>query len=1147
MASRPSLIPPTTSHPHSGDLARKKTFPSLLELFVGGQLPPRTRILGYARSVLAHDAFLASLKPFLKLGSEAQRTEFLSLCTYAAGGYDDHAAFSAALAGLAPAEAASSLSGRVNRLYYFAIPPAMFTVSAGTVAAVGWLPPTTGWCRVVVEKPFGHDAESSRELSTALAALFPETAIYRIDHYLGKEMVQNLLVLRFANTVFEPIWNRSCISNVQITFKEPFGVEGRGGYYNDVGIIRDVMQNHLLQVLSLVAMETPVSTSAEDIRDEKVKVLKCTSVLRPEDVVTGQYGPNAAGTCKGYGDDPTVPKGSRTPTFATAVLHINNPRWAGVPFVLKCGKALNERKAEIRIQFSRPVNGLFAGPAGGDTHRFGVGQGVASAEAAARHFTHNNELVIRIQPNEAVYLKMMSKMPGLESTPVETELNLSYNTRYPTRPPPEAYARLILDVLRGDQSQFVRSDELEAAWAIFTPLLHAIDAGQAAPPLIYPYGSRGPPASDKLVSRAGYVYEGGYGGAWRLQSEPASGAASLAAVRNEFTLTTPRLAAMADAFLSEMGAGLRGEPSSIKMIPSFVTGLPSGAETGCFWAVDMGGSNLRVLQVDLAGGGVMHITRELRVPIPAEVATGPGAALFDLVAASLREAGAGSGSVVGFTFSFPVAQTAVDEGTLIEWTKGFSAAGVQGKEVMGLLAEACARAGLSYQLVALVNDTVGTLLASAYRDPTSRIGVILGTGSNAAYCERTTRVSKWHGAPTASMVINCEWGGFGSTQPGGSPFSPLPFHDVDVGLDAESPNEGRQRYEKMISGAYLGELARRLLVQLANAGALSLQTPAARLLTKGSLTTEALAEMLADRSHDLAGVGVVLERDVDVRSPSPEARGVAHEVATLVCRRAARLAAMGVAAVATQIRLGVPPGEATPPITAGVDGSVFKKLPGFRGVRVGRGGGSTTHAAHPPHALPHPPIPPPTPPVDGGGLVRARVPGAPGGRGGRLRLRRGAGGQLVGAGGRGAGGACVGRAELFPGNSRGLRSVGGCRNFKVIPHLLPPPGCDGRPPPRTSPIHSGGETSLFPRFFRHLLRREAQQFHQLLLHHQGHPRLELRPRVRRVLVRQHDRGAGGHPREVVRHRFAPRRHALGGGGQRVRHGVAPQPPLPLPG
>jgi len=265
-------------------------------------------------------------------------------------------------------------------MFYFAIPAKVFLEAASIVDAVGRS--RTGWNRLVVEKPFGHDSASSEELSREISKHFEESSVYRIDHYLGKEMVQNLMVLRFANAVFAPLWSREHISTVQVTFKEPFGTEGRGGYFDGVGIVRDVMQNHLLQVLSLVAMEPPVSLSAEDIRDEKVKVLKCCAPLQPEDVILGQYVSNAAGTSRGYIEETPAPADSVTPTFATAALRINNPRWHGVPFILKCGKALNERKAEIRIQFKAPLNGLFTGIGNqstglGDTagrHMAGVGQ-----------------------------------------------------------------------------------------------------------------------------------------------------------------------------------------------------------------------------------------------------------------------------------------------------------------------------------------------------------------------------------------------------------------------------------------------------------------------------------------------------------------------------------------------------------------------------------------------------------------------------------------------------------------------------------------------------------------------------------------------------------------------------------------------------
>jgi len=321
-----------------------------------------------------------------------------------------------------------------------------------------------------------------------LGVLFTEEQLYRIDHYLGKEMVQNVMGLRFANSVFEPLWNRFYIKTVQITFKEDIGTQGRGGYFDEFGIIRDVMQNHLLQMFALIAMEPPVSLSAENVRDEKVKLLRSVPPISFNEVIIGQYGSSEDGKNISYLDDKTVPKGSITPTFATAVLHINNSRWNGVPFIMKCGKALNERKAEVRIQFHPPASLLYASPP-------------------------PHELVLRVQPDEAVYLKMLGKKPGLADSLEQMELDLTYKDRFQHISLPDAYERLIYDVVRGDHNLFVRSDELEAAWKIFTPLLHHLEQNKVKP-IIYPYGSRGPPSSDELIKNCGFVRTEGY--TWKI-------------------------------------------------------------------------------------------------------------------------------------------------------------------------------------------------------------------------------------------------------------------------------------------------------------------------------------------------------------------------------------------------------------------------------------------------------------------------------------------------------------------------------------------------------------------------------------------------------------------------------------------------------
>lgn len=341
---------------------------------------------------------------------------------------------------------------------------------------------------MIVEKPFGHDAQSSAELSSHLSKLFKEEQLYRIDHYLGKEMVQNLMTIRFGNRIFNPTWNRENIASVLITFKEPFGTHGRGGYFDDFGIIRDVMQNHLLQILSLLAMEKPASIHPDDIRNEKVKVLKSIEELSLKDVVLGQYvgDPEGEGDAKyGYIDDETVPEGSKTPTYALAVLQIRNERWDGVPFILRCGKALNERKAEVRIQYHDVAGDIFEGK------------------------TKRNEMVIRVQPGEALYVKMMTKSPGITFDMEETELDLTYRHRYKEVTLPDAYERLILDVFCGSQMHFVRSDELHEAWRIFTPLLHDIEETKPEP-IPYVYGSRGPKEANTKCDESNFKYYGSY-------------------------------------------------------------------------------------------------------------------------------------------------------------------------------------------------------------------------------------------------------------------------------------------------------------------------------------------------------------------------------------------------------------------------------------------------------------------------------------------------------------------------------------------------------------------------------------------------------------------------------------------------------------
>mmetsp|Transcript_17257 Transcript_17257/g.23749 ORF Transcript_17257/g.23749 Transcript_17257/m.23749 type:complete len:528 (-) Transcript_17257:247-1830(-) len=485
----------------SGDLAKKKTYPSIYELYRNGFLPTDqgnkksdTLIVGYARSQKSDEDFRATIRGFLKGGTDEEKDSFLKLCIYRNGAYDSPDAVGKVFEEIKQKEAASGCVV-YNRLFYFAIPPSVFVPIGASIkkAVIDAGHPGVGWSRLIIEKPFGHDLESFEALNKDMSALYTEEYIYRIDHYLGKEMVQNLVILRFSNTIYEPLWNNKHISTVTITFKEDFGTKGRGGYFDKSGIIRDIIQNHLTQVMSLVAMEPPVAAtgraeSANFVRDEKVKVLNCVEPASIDDCVIGQYLASDDGSEPAYLEDPTVPDDSVTPTFATTVLYIKNPRWEGVPFILKAGKALNERKAEIRIQFKKPsgVSGLFPG-----IH------------------VPSNELVMRLQPNEAVYMKANVKSPGLATNITTSELDLSYKTRFADSELFDAYTRLILEVIRGRQATFVRDDELRAAWKIFTPLLKKIEE-EKIKPIPYAFGGRGPKESDELVKRVGFTYHGGH-------------------------------------------------------------------------------------------------------------------------------------------------------------------------------------------------------------------------------------------------------------------------------------------------------------------------------------------------------------------------------------------------------------------------------------------------------------------------------------------------------------------------------------------------------------------------------------------------------------------------------------------------------------
>ncbi|CAN8236582.1 unnamed protein product [Cochlearia groenlandica] len=467
----------------SGDLAKKKIFPALFALYYEDCLPEHFTIYGYSRSKMTDVELRNMVSKTLtcridkRANCGEKMEEFLKRCFYHSGQYDSQEHFTELDKKLKEHEA-----GRVsNRLFYLSIPPNIFVdaVKCASSSASS----VNGWTRVIVEKPFGRDSETSAALTKSLKQYLDEDQIFRIDHYLGKELVENLSVLRFSNLIFEPLWSRQYIRNVQFIFSEDFGTEGRGGYFDHYGIIRDIMQNHLLQILALFAMETPVSLDGEDIRNEKVKVLRSMRPIRVEDVVIGQYKSHTKGgvTYPGYIDDKTVPKDSLTPTFAAAALFIDNARWDGVPFLMKAGKALHTKRAEIRVQFRHVSGNLYNRNTGCDLDQA------------------TNELVIRVQPDEAIYLKINNKVPGLGMRLDRSNLNLLYSARY-SKEIPDAYERLLLDAIEGERRLFIRSDELDAAWSLFTPLLKEIEEKKRIPEY-YPYGSRGPVGAHYLAAK----------------------------------------------------------------------------------------------------------------------------------------------------------------------------------------------------------------------------------------------------------------------------------------------------------------------------------------------------------------------------------------------------------------------------------------------------------------------------------------------------------------------------------------------------------------------------------------------------------------------------------------------------------------------
>ena len=479
----------------SGDLARRKLVPALWSMFQGRVLPEPFAVIGVSRREMTNEQFRTHMRQaiaeFARVQPPSQKVwdRFAQALFYYAGDPADPGLHAGLTDYLRHVETERGTGG--NRLFYCATPPSLYPPLVQRLGEAGLNRPpegSGGWVRVIIEKPFGRDLASARALNQTVASVFAEEQVYRIDHYLGKETVQNVLVFRWANGIFEPLWNRNHVDHVQITVGEAIGVEGRGSYYEEAGALRDMIQNHILQLLCLVAMEPPVTFDADPVRDEKAKVMRAIRPIALSEVeqvaVRGQYGPGFVDGRRvaGYREERGVSAQSIAETYAALRLEVDNWRWAGVPFFLRTGKRLAKRASEIAVQFKRTPHLVFR----------------RNPEIPAEP----NLLVLRIQPDEGMSLSFGAKLPGSELRIKAVEMDFDYGRAFGGEPP-EAYERLLLDAMKGDATLYARADWVDMAWELLGPVLSAWASGDPSKFPNYEAGTWGPAEADTLTERSG--------------------------------------------------------------------------------------------------------------------------------------------------------------------------------------------------------------------------------------------------------------------------------------------------------------------------------------------------------------------------------------------------------------------------------------------------------------------------------------------------------------------------------------------------------------------------------------------------------------------------------------------------------------------